>query len=187
MYQKRDKILRIYLRNFKVRYYLREVSKLTGLPLRTTQRLLTKLEEEKVMKSERVGKNKYYFLNLGNIRTKLHILISEISKTIDFLSRYKVFNLFLKEKINACLIVFGSFAEFKPEKTSDLDLLIIGDKNLPYHLLPYKVHKINLTEKQFEKALMKKEPLMKEILKKHIILTKHSYFVDKLWDYYEKT
>lgn len=183
MYQKRNEILKLYLGNFRARYYLREISKLAKLPLRTTQRLLQELEEEKIIKTKKEGRNKYYFLNLQNIRTKLYLLIAEIYKTLQFLEKYPVFNSFLKEKIDSCLVVFGSFAELKATKTSDLDLLIIG-KEPSFHLLPYKVHKIKLSEKQFERSLMKNEPLIKEIMKNHTILTKHSYFLEKLWDYY---
>jgi len=186
MYQKRNKIISLYLCNFRARYYLREISKLTKLPLRTTQRLLQELEKERIMKTKKEGKNKYYFLNLQNVKTKFFLLMGEIEKTLLFLKKYLPFNSFLKEKINVCLVVFGSFAEFKAEKGSDLDLLIIGKNSLPFYLLPYKIHKVILTKKQFEKALDRGEPLIKEILKNHIILNGHSYFLNKLWEYYEK-
>ena len=186
MYQKRYKITNLYLSNFKAKYYLREISKLSKLPLRTTQRLLNQLEKEKIIKAKREGKNRYYFLNLQNVKTKFYLLIAEIYKTLNFLERHPVFNLFLKEKINSCLVIFGSFAEFKESKTSDLDLLIIGNEP-SFVLLPYKIHKIKLTKSEFRKALINNEPLIKEIIKNHIILTRHSFFLEELWDYYEKT
>ena len=186
MYQKINEVIKLYLCNFNARYYLREISKLSELTLRTTQRLLHELEEKKIIKAKKEGKNKYYFLNLQNIKIKFYLLIAEINKTLEFLEKYPVFKTFLKEKIDSCLVVFGSFAEFKASKTSDIDLLIIG-KEPSFHLLPYKVHKIKLTEKQFKKALIQNEPLIKEILKNHVILTRHSYFLEMLWDYYEKT
>ena len=186
MYQKRNEIIKLYLSDFKAKYYLREISKLANIPLRTTQRLLEELEKKKIIRSRKEGKNKYYFLNLQNIKTKFYLLLAEINKTLIFLEKYPVFNSFLKEKINSCLVVFGSFAEFKATKTSDLDLLIIGKEEPPFHLLPYKIHKIKLSKKQFENALKQDEPLLKEILKNHVILTNHSYFLGKLWKYYEK-
>ena len=186
MYQKRDIIMRLYLSNFKKRYYLREISKLTNIPLRTTQRLLQELEDDRIIRSRKEGKNKYYFLNLQNIKTKFYLLIAEINKTLIFLEEYPVFHSFLKEKINSCLVVFGSFAEFRATKTSDLDLLVIGKEEPSFHLLPYEIHKIKISEKQFEKGLAQDEPLLKEILKNHVVLTNHSYFLEKLWNYYGK-
>jgi len=184
MYQKIYKVMELYLGDFRGRYYLREISRLTKLPLRTTQRVLKDLEEGGVMKSEKSGKNRYYFLNLKNTRTKLHLLIAEINRTLEFLKRYKPFNMFLGERIEACLVVFGSFASFRADRTSDLDLLIIGKEELPFHLLPYRVHKISLTKKQFEQALKNRDTVIKEILKNHVILTDHSYFLEALWSYY---
>ena len=188
MYQKRDKIMKLYLTNFKARYYLREISKLANLPLRTTQRILAKLEKEKIIKSEKAGKNKYYFLNLQNIKTRFFLLITEINKTLEFLEKYPVLKPFLKEKINSCLVVFGSFAELKATKTSDLDLLVISNRKekVPFYFLPYRIHKIKLSVVQFRKALQK-DALAKEILKNHVVLTKHSLFMDILWEYYGKT
>ncbi len=186
MYQKEYKILKLYLSNFKARFYLREIARLTKIPLRTVQRLLNKLEDENIIKSLDEGKNKYYFLNLQNINTKYYLIIAEINKTLEFLSQYPEIKSFLKEKIDSVLIVFGSFAKFKATKTSDLDLLIIGNEPA-FYLLPYEIHKIKLTKQQFEKALFKNEPLIKEILKNHVVLTNHSYFIEKLWDYYGKT
>ncbi len=185
MYQKRNEVLKLYLNNLNARFYLREISKLTGLSLRTTQRILNKLESERIIKSKKEGKNRYYHLNLQNVKTKFYLLIAEIEKTLNFIDKYPIFKTFLRERINSCIVVFGSFAEFKASKNSDLDLLIIGKKP-SFYLLPYRVHNINLSEKQFETALKRGELLIKEIVKNHVILTRHSYFFEKLWDYYEE-
>ena len=84
---------------------------------------------------------------------------------MEFLRHYQYFNSFLKEKIKPCIVVFGSFAKFKADKRSDLDLLIVGEGELPYHLLPYKIHKIELSDELFEKSIFKKETLAIEIIR----------------------
>ena len=85
------------------------------------------------------------------------------------------------------IIVFGSFAKFNPDKNSDLDLLIVSkEQELAFHLLPYKVHKINLKEKSFLKAIKEQETLIQEIEEKHIILNNHSLYVNTMWSYYGK-
>ncbi len=88
MYQKGNKesvILALYLKDYNAQFYLREISKLTKIPLKTTQNLLLNLEKEKVIKSTKQGKNKYFKLNLDNIQTKLYLLQSEIHKTLLFM------------------------------------------------------------------------------------------------------
>ena len=192
MYHKRNKeleLLALYLSGYKKQFYLREISKLANIPLKTTQNILFSLEKEKIIKSIQKGKNKYFRLNLENIKTKLYLLQSEIYRTLLFIDRYPVFRTFLKEvKTTNLIIVFGSFAKFKADKNSDLDLLIISKDNqkIPLYLLPYKIHEIKLSENSFIKSLEKKETLIKEIEENHIILNNHFFYVSLMWKYYEK-
>jgi len=190
MYQKRNnelEVISLFRGDYKTRFYLREISKLTKIPLKTCQNILKNLETSKVLKSKTEGKNKYFFLNLENIKTKSYLLQAEIYKTDVFLEKYPQIKLFLKSlKTTAPIIVFGSFAKLSADKNSDLDLLTISKKEikLPLHLLSFKPHQINLTEKTFIKALKQQENLIKEIKKNHIILNNHSFYVNIIWDYY---
>jgi len=192
MYQKRNKeleIIALYGDNYKSEFYLRQISKLAKLPLKTAQNTLFNLEKNKVLKSKIDGKNKYFSLNLDNIQTKSYLLQSEIYKTDLFLENYPQFKTFLKSlNTNVPIIVFGSFAKFKADKESDLDLFVISEKGqkLPFHLIPYKVHQVNLSEDSFVKALIEKEALLKEIEENHIILNNHSSYINAMWDYYGK-
>ena len=192
MYQKRNnrqlEILFLLRGNYKREFYLREISKLTKIPLKTTQNLLKELEESRILQSKIHGKNKYFSLNLGNIQTKLFMLHTELYTTAQFLEKYTQFKTFLKElKTNNTIIIFGSFAKFNANKNSDVDLLLIGKKEkLPSHILPNKIHLINLAEINFIKALEKQEPFIKEIQENHIILNNHSFYVNVMWDYYGK-
>ncbi|MBU2634486.1 MAG: nucleotidyltransferase domain-containing protein [Nanoarchaeota archaeon] len=188
MYQKRNKglgILTLYLRDYTKQFYLREISKLTKIPLKTTQNLILDLEEKKILKSILRGKNKYFRLNLDNIETKFYLLQSEIYRSLLFLKKYPLFKSFLREiNTNKPLVIFGSFAKFKADKDSDLDLLVFSDEKLPLHLLPYELHKIKLTEPSFVKLLEKKEPLMEELKENHVILNNPSFYVNIMWSYY---
>lgn len=192
MYQKGNKALDIFalfLGDYSKQFYLREISKLSGIPLRTTQRLLINLEKDKLLKSIVSGKNKYFKLNLDNTQTRLYLLEAEIHKTSLFVDKYPLLKTFLKEiKTNSLLLVFGSFAKFKANKDSDLDLLIVAKEKqeLPFHLLGYKIHKIELSETDFIKAVETKETLIKEIEDKHVILNNHSFYVNVMWNYYGK-
>ncbi len=190
MYQKRNnelEVVSLFRGNYKARFYLREISRLSKLPLKTCQNVLANLEKDKILRSRVEGKNKYFSLNLENIRTKSCMLQAEIYQTGIFVEKYPLFKMFLKSlKTTAPIIVFGSFARLTADKASDLDLLIISGKELklPFHLLPFKPHQISLTEKTFSKALEKQEDLIKETEENHRILNNHSFYVDMMWGYY---
>lgn len=190
MCQKVYKILSLYCGDLKRKLHLREISRLSKLPLKTTSNHLRRLEKIKIIRSSLIGRHKYYELNLDNIKTKFLLIQTEIYRTSIFLSKYSVFKLFLNEvkPNNFMIVVFGSFAEFTATKNSDLDMLIISDKSLelPFYLIPYNIHEINLTSEEFLHSLEKDEVLMKEIITNHIVLYNHSYFVDSIWWYYGK-
>ena len=178
MYHIRNKeldVITLYSGNYKAEFYLRQINKLAKLPLKTCQNVLLNLEKKSILKSKVEGKNKYFSLNLDNIQTKLILLQAEIYKTEIFLEKYSQFKTFLKElNTNIPLLVFGSFAKLIADKNSDLDLLILSEKEeLPFHLLPFKVHKVNLSEISFIKAVKEQETLIKEIEEKHLILNNH--------------
>jgi len=192
MYPNRNnelEIVSLYRGNYKAKFYLREISKISKLPLKTCQNTLIKLEKAKILKSKIEGKNKYFSLNLENIKTKSYLQQAEIYQTDLFIEKYSQFKMFLKSlNIIVSIIVFGSFAKFTADKNSDLDLLIISDKELklPFHLLPFNPHQINMTEKTFLKAIDQQEDLIKEIEENHIILNNHSFYVNIMWRSYGK-
>jgi predicted nucleotidyltransferase len=192
MYQKRNKeldIIALYSGNYKAEFYLRQISKLAKLPLKTCQNALINLEKERTLKSSVDGKNKYFSLNLENIQTKSHLLKAEIYKTDNFLDKYPEFKTFLKSlNTTIPMIIFGSFAKFKADKDSDLDLFVVSEKEqkFSFHLLPYKAHQINLSEESFKKAISEKETIIKEIEENHIILNNPSSYVNIIWGYYGK-
>ncbi|MBU0472428.1 MAG: nucleotidyltransferase domain-containing protein, partial [Nanoarchaeota archaeon] len=168
MYTFRNNILEVlslFRNDYKKRMYLREISYTSKIPLKTCQNTLAKLENQKILKSKIEGKNKYFSLNIDNIKTKLLLLQTEIYMTDLFIEKYPQINMFMKElKTNNPVIVFGSFAKFKAETNSDIDLLIITEKEetLPFHLLSIKTHKTIMKEKTFLKALKEQENLVKE-------------------------
>lgn len=192
MYRKGNKeleVVALYTSNYKAEFYLRQIAKLANLPLKTCQNVLTALEKEKIIRGKIEGKNKYFSLNLENIKTKSYLLQAEIHKLNNFLNSYPQFNIFLKSvHTTSPIILFGSFAKTKPDKNSDVDLLIISkeEQNLPAHLLSHKIHQVNLSEESFKKALNEKEALIKEIEESHIILNNPSSYVNLVWEYYGK-
>ncbi len=189
MYQKRNKqmeVIALYTSNYKAEFYLRQISRLTKIPLKTCQNTLSNLEKQKILKSKIDGKNKYFSLNLDNIQTKSYLLQAEINKLDNFLNNYQEFKTFLKSIYsNIPIIIFGSFAKMKPDKDSDLDMLVLSkeEQKFPSHLITHKIHQINMSEDSFKKALSEKETLIKEIEGNHIILNNPSSYVNIVWEY----
>src|SRR3989338_4922729 len=132
MYPNRNnelEVVSLFRGGYNARFYLREISKLSKLPLKTCQNALSNLEKAKVLKSKREGKNKYFSLNLENIKTKSYLQQAEICQTDRFVEKYPQFKIFLKSlETNASIIVFGSFAKFTADQDSDLDLLVVSEK-----------------------------------------------------------
>jgi len=191
MYQNRNnqmELLGLFRGNYKKQIYLRMISKLSKIPLKTTQNTLIFLEKERIIKSKVEGKNKYFSLNTENILTKQYLLQTECYFTNRFLEKYPNFKTFLKEITDTTLILFGSFAKFIANRDSDVDLLMISKTRvkLPSHLLANKIHIVNLSEESFNKAIEQGESLIKEIIENHIILNNHSFFINVLWKYYGK-
>ncbi|MDI6721127.1 MAG: nucleotidyltransferase domain-containing protein [Candidatus Aenigmarchaeota archaeon] len=115
------------------------------------------------------------------------MLQAEIHKTNKFLETYPQFKAFLKEvAFYNPVIVFGSFAKLAASKNSDADILAVSEKELklPSHMLPNKIHLINLSESSFLESLKKQESFIKEIEENHVILNNHSFYVDAMWNYY---
>ena len=190
MYQKRNnelEIISLFLGDYKRQFYLREISRLTKIPLKTTQSKIIALEKKGILKGNIRGRHKYFRLNLDSIKTKLYLLQAEIDRTIYFIEKYKLFKTILKEiKTDNPIIVFGSFAKSTASKESDIDILIISNRkeDLPTHLIPYKIHRIDLSKNSFIKALRSNESLIKEIEENHVILNNHSTYVNIMWDHY---
>ena len=177
-------VLSLYLSNYFGQFYLREISRLASLSLRTTQETANFLVKQKILKSQKHGKNKYFSLNHENVAAKFLLLQAEIYKTLNFLQKHPEIKSFIKEiKGSFLAILFGSFASGSWKFNSDIDLLMAGGKKeeLPLHLLPYKTHLINIPEDSFALALEKKEPLLGEIAENHIILNNHSFYLNSRW------
>jgi predicted nucleotidyltransferase len=188
----------IFLTNYKAKHHVREIARLTNSNHRTILLALQRLEKKAVMKSEYVGKNKLYFLNLDNIATKTFIKMTEYGKTLVLLQENFLIKKFMNniklEKTSA--ILFGSYAKGKESRDSDIDVLLLGNKKD----FPRVVAKINefgkvygkriqirkATEEQFYKGLQEKDNLIFEIINNHIILNNAEPFVNCLWRYYNE-
>lgn len=124
----RRKILALFLvGNEDLRFYLRQLQRLTGIPVGALQREVQALEKESFLKSERVGPLKYFSLNpeypyLTELRS---LFLKEDRRRLLERDLRRILKI-LKEKYHPDrVILYGSFASGRLRPDSDLDLLIV--------------------------------------------------------------
>ncbi len=178
-----EEILEEFLSDYDKRIYGRSISKKLKRNQKTISNTLKRLEKENILKFSQEGKNKYYFLNKFNQNLIEIIKLIEITRKLRFLSRYKKFReLFnkLEQKTQGILIIFGSYAKGTANDRSDMDLFVVGkikeveDLENTYNI---KINLIKSDKYKFDK----KEHIIEEIIKNHVILKGVEEFIDLIW------
>ena len=194
----KSKIISLYRFNYLSQYHVREIAKLTKKSHVTLLPHLKALEKDKILISKKIGKNKVYSLNLNNIIAKYYITLSETVESIIFLEQVflikKIFAELFKLNSFGTIILFGSYAKKTFKEDSDIDIFYLGD------ITQNKINQIKKigeiygktinikksTISNFENRLRKKDPLIIEIIKNHIILQNPEPFIDLFWEYYNE-
>lgn len=168
------KVLNVLFKSKKGLFF-RELSKLSGVSIGGTQQVL-KNYSDFIIKNVN-GRNTYYFLK-KDVKTNYLCKILEIMNSQNFLFNNPLFedffNYFIKKNI-PCLI-FGGYAKGRFSKDSDIDILMLSSVKIPEHICPVKIHSISFSKSQFENAVKKKETLINEVIKNHIIINGFDYF-----------
>lgn len=168
------KILNYFLLNPEKKRYINELALLLSEDPKNVYRKLQDLEKEGILKSEFLGKQRYFYLN------KNYPLLNEY-KAIFFKKsgfEQKLKGALKKIKgINEAYL-FGSYAKNKMDNNSDLDLLVIGSHSLiDVQKLIIKFQKeigreinvINLSNEEFKKKKKNNNPFIKNIFSNKII------------------
>jgi predicted nucleotidyltransferase len=191
-------ILNLFRSNYSIQLHVREMAKLTKKSHVTLLSHLQALEKDKILISKTIGRNKQYSLNLDNIITKNYLTISETIATTSFIEQIFLIKKITKEILNinllGTMIIFGSYAKKTFQEDSDIDLFFIGqitEQEIQKIRNIGKIYgkTINLkksTFNNFESGLKKKDPLIIEIIKNHIIIQNPEQFVHFLWRYYNE-
>lgn len=164
---------------------IRTLSIKSKIPYTTTLRKINKNPE--LFQINKISNQKIISLNLQNPILKNYLAISEQNKTKIFLNKNKKISILRKQlpKGNYSLILFGSRANEKNRKQSDIDILILSNEKMNEKinfqktqlLLNLEINPIFMLEKEFKKMLKEKdENLSKQILKNHIILKDENKF-----------
>ena len=187
-------VLEEFLGDYKGSFTGRYIARKKSLNQKSVANTLNRLENEGVLKSTTVGRNKQFSLNLGDLETvKNLILAAEHLRTASFLKKNPLIKeVFAKTRpvFHGIVVVFGSYAKGTQKKDSDLDVFVAGtyDRNRVSgvsELYNLQISVKNYPSGAFRRALKNRDILLNEILKSHFIIEGAEEFVNAvLRDYY---
>lgn len=176
---KRIEMLQSFISNVNIKTTASEIAKKQKLNQKSTSLFFKELEKQSILKSSTQGKNKLYFLNKES-KLLIHFISAiEHLRTINFYKKQTKIKYIAEKilpKINNTAIIFGSYAKNKQKSKSDIDLLIIGnyDKSIEQD-----AELLNLTLDIKHYKELKKDTLIEEVKKDHIILKGFENFIQK--------
>jgi predicted nucleotidyltransferase len=186
-------IISLYKSNYLAQYHVREMAKLIKKSHVTLLPHLKDLERDKIITAKSSGRNKIFRLNTNNLLTKNLLLLAETFKTMTFIKKiYLIKKITSEINYDGTVILFGSYAKQTFNEDSDIDIFCLG-KITKKEIQDFrKIGKtygkmINVktsTIKNFKTGLFKKDPLIIEIIKNHILLQNAEPFIDALWRYF---
>jgi len=181
-------IISLYLNDYDKRYYLRELAFPLKRPHQTIKPYVEELVKEGILIRNKRKKIIEYNLNFKNKKIYDYLVIAEKQKLMERLEQDTLLDI-LYEKISPffkdnTFIIFGSIVD-KDKKANDIDLLIIGKKNIfgieDFEKIYKKIHKIQILN--IKKLTL---TLTKEVYKKHLILNNTEQVIKFFGDLYEK-
>lgn len=183
--KKQTEILKVFHSNPIKEYSISNLlEKLKASSRAWLYRYLEEFCKQRILTSKKVGNSKAYSLNLDvNTMNYLSYLDTDNYSTsgVD----RQIINSLLESKCDYCLIVFGSHAENKQSKSSDLDIcFLIPSKKIEKELKPLveniklkslvKIDDHYITTEEFTKMLVwDKENLGKQIFRNNIVIFNH--------------
>jgi len=179
MVQKRNNLeLRIIEFLLEKDGHVREIAKILNESHSSVLRRLNDLKKENVVEFKIVGKNKVFHLK-NNLVAKNYIFKSESNKLIKLLEMHPEFEVIFEEIFNVIdeklIVLFGSYAKGLANKNSDIDIYIETKNRNVKKLVENVNSKINVKIGSFNID----SPLIKEIIKNHVIIKGIEVFYDK--------
>ncbi len=189
LHNKELRILEQFLGNYKENVYGRQVSKEVSFSQKNVSLILKRLEEKGILKYERKGNIKNYFLNIENTEIKDFLLMAEINKKVKFMKRYRELAHFFANISDEGIVgIFGSYARGEETKNSDIDLFVIGGGKKDYDKEGER-QDLNISTKyfslkEFKKLLKEKNNFAREIIENHILVFNSEKFIKLIWGEY---
>ena len=158
--------------------HVRGIAKKLNESHSTILRKLNNLKKENVIDSRKEGKNKIFFLK-QNLISRNYIFQAEFHKLTKLIQNHPELNIIfeeiLKKTDEKLIVLFGSYTKGLEKKDSDIDIYI-ETKNRNVKKVVENIHsKINVKIGPFDI----KSPLIKEIIKDHIIIRGTEVFYDE--------
>lgn len=158
--------------------HLRSIAREVGESHSTVSRKLSALKEENVIDSRSEGRNKLFFLK-NNTTAKTYIAQSELQKKARLLKTYPELGILFEEVLKRTeaplVVLFGSYAKGLAKKESDIDIYI-ETTNRDVKKAIEEIHsRINVKIGPFDKS----SPLIREIIKNHVIIRGVEAFHEK--------
>lgn len=187
MVNAQNKLLVYLFSNFGFPLTIRKVSLELAIPYMTLSRIIKRLSEQGLVLLQKVGNYRTCQLNLQNPILKHHLIISSEEIAWEYLSKQPLVSILRKTILKYpfstyTALLFGSYAQNKPEKHSDIDLAFISKnkaiiqkikKEMPHleKLYETEINILAFTPNQFREMLTSKEENVgKQITKNHIVL-----------------
>ena len=141
-----EKIQELFFENPSREFYLREINKLTNVPITTTKRILNNLKNKELITKIKTKPYPKYRANTENFYYKFYKKISIMEKVY----RSGLIDYLIEERNPSIIILFGSCAKGEYDIKSDIDLFL-GANEIKLSLNEYEKklkHKINITFEQ---------------------------------------
>lgn len=180
-------------RNQEKAFTINEIAKQLNGTYSHINRVVLRLVKEHIVFKKTVGHAFQCSLNKQSEKTKALVLLSEISRKEEYYQKHGKFKLlfddFLKElpKDVLFVVLFGSYAKGTFTKESDIDLLIVINTKEDITsalrkiitLYGKEISPLLLTKKELQQR--KEEPLIKEIIKNHIVISGAEGFIQEFY------
>lgn len=158
--------------------HIRGISKTLKQPHSTILRKLNNLKKDNIVDFRKEGKNKIFFLK-ANLASHSYVLQTEAYKLSNLLRKHPeleiIFEEILKKTDEKLIILFGSYAKGLEKKDSDIDIYIeTKNRNIKKSVESIN-SRINVKIGSFDT----RSPLIKEIIKNHIIIRGIEVFYDQ--------
>jgi predicted nucleotidyltransferase len=176
MSQKSYQLLAAFTASYGGRFSLAELAGIAGIPRQTASRLLEGMAASGIIDYRVQGRNKLSFFDLSKKSTELVLGIIESQKSLAFQSRMKEASIIVNGLLKLCdtVVVFGSYASGSFSRSSDLDVLLAGDRRDADISGLKGRHSVEINEQratyqELATMLAAKNPLAIEIMKNHVI------------------
>lgn len=174
--------------DYSVQLTASTISRKTKILRRTASRMLDALAKTSAIRYSFEGKNKKYYLDLREWRTKMLISFVEHYKALKFSFEQPAVFVMLEEIARIRdTILFGSYAQGTPTPESDVDILVLGNKSTKITEIirrqPLQINPHFSSTVEFEKLVRNKNPLAAEIIKNHLIFG-NCQFIDICWRFH---